>query len=290
MDDDARPDVLSDVLHTLRASGTVYHCERLVAPWSMVFWDSDAASFHQVRHGACRVTVGERHVYLGTGDLVFLGPGVEHVLDSELPDDPPGDDEDTGTLLLCGYCRFELGATGPSASLFPRFALLRREQLIERAWLAGVLDQLGTEYLSSAPGATLSVNRLTEVLVVELIRMDFGHYGQGTLLRALADPPIAAALQALHANPESPWTLEALARQIGLSRAAFAVRFRERVGQPMFVYLTALRVDRARMLLAESTLSLAEIATRVGYESDVAFGKMFKRETGVTPTAWRKSR
>lgn len=282
-------DVLSDVLRTLRASGTVYFCDRLAAPWSKTFADPGAASFHQVRRGACRLAVGERRAVLGAGDLVFVGPGVEHVLDSEVPGGLPADGEDDGTLLLCGYCRFELGGKGPSASLFPELVVLRRERLSERAWLAGVLDQLGTEYLSNAPGAALAVARLTEVLMVELIRMDFGRDGRGELMRALADPPIAAALQALHAYPERPWTLDALARRVGLSRAGLAARFGDRVGQPMFAYLTALRVERARALLLDTELSLPAIAARVGYESDVAFVKMFKRQTGITPTSWRKS-
>lgn len=289
MSESASIDVLSDVLRTLRASGTVYFCDRLVAPWSKSFADPTAASFHQVRRGACRITVGERRAVLDAGDLVFAGPGIEHVLDSVPPRGMAENEEDGGTLLLCGYCRFELGGTGPSASLFPEFTVLRREQLGEHAWLSGVLEQLGREYLSNAPGAALAVTRLTELLVVELIRMDFGRDGQGKLLRALADPPIATALQALHANPERPWTLDVLARRVGLSRAGFAARFVDKIGQPMFAYLTALRVMRARQLLVDSDLPMPAIAERVGYESDVAFVKMFKRQTGVTPTAWRKS-
>lgn len=283
---DAPADVLSDVLRSLRATGTVYFCDRLAPPWSKTFDDPLAASFHQVRRGACRLTAGEHSTVLGPGDLVFLGPGVVHQLDDRVPGATEHDDE--STLLLCGYCRFELGATGPSASLFPDFALLRRERLAERAWLSGVLDQLGAEYLSNAPGATLAVNRLTEVLVVELIRMDFGRDGQGELLRALADPPTAAALQALHAHPERAWTLESLAHRVGLSRAGLATRFRDRVGQPMFDYLTTLRIERACELLTESTLALPQLAERVGYASDVAFAKTFKKRTGMTPTAWRK--
>ena len=294
-------DVLSEVLRSLRVAGTVYFCDSLVAPWTKRFADPDRASFHQVRGGVARLRVGEREVVLGPGDLAFLGPGVEHTLEAGEADatssaagggrgDAGGDGGgDRGTLLLCGYCAFELGGTGPAASLFPELAVLGRERLSERAWLAGVLDRLGEEYLSPAPGAVLAVERLTEVLVVELVRLDFGRDGRGGLVRALADPKVAAALAALHAEPERPWTLESLARRTGLSRAGFAARFAERVGQPMFAYLTDLRVRRARTLLAESTLSLAEIAERVGYGSDAAFAKTFRRCTGTTPAAWRKA-
>lgn len=286
-DHQTAPDVLSDVLRTLRATGTVYFCDQLVAPWSKTFADPGAASFHQVRHGACRVSMRDQSALLEPGDLVFVGPGIEHQLDSEVPGLDP---EQNGTLLLCGYCRFELGGTGLSASLFPDFALLRRQQQQERAWLMGLLDQVGAEYLSRAPGASLAVNRLTEVMVLELIRMNFGQTGQGTLMQALADPPIASALQALHTNPEYAWTLDGLAKRSNMSRAGFAAKFRDRVGQPMFAYLTALRVEHACALLLDSNLSLFQIANSVGYESDVAFVKMFKKQTGVTPTAWKKAR
>ena len=297
MDGTGGTDVLSEVLRSLRVAGTVYFCDSLVAPWTKRFADPDRASFHQVRGGVARLRVGERETVLGPGDLAFLGPGVEHALEAGEADAPApaagdggdGGGSDGGTLLLCGYCAFELGGTGPAASLFPELAVLGRERLAGRAWLAGVLDRLGEEYLSPEPGAALAVERLTEVLVVELVRMDFGRDGRGGLVRALADPKVATALEALHASPERPWTLEALARRTGLSRAGFAARFAERVGQPMFGYLTDLRVRRARTLLAESTLSLAEIAERVGYGSDVAFAKTFKRCTGTTPAAWRKA-
>jgi len=281
--------VLSDVLRSLRASGSVYFCDRLTAPWTKTFDDPSVASFHQVRRGTCRLLVGDHTSLLGPGDLVFLGPGVEHVLDSETPE-ASGSPDGEGTLLLCGYCEFELGGEGPAASLFPEIALMPHERLRRRGWLSGVLDRLSEEYMAGSPGSTLVVERLTEVLVVELIRADFGRDGQGELLRALADPPVAAALKALHAHPERAWTLDTLARQVGLSRAGFAARFRERVGQPMFAYLTGLRVQRACTLLAESTLPTIEIAARVGYESEVAFAKMFRKRTGATPFAWRRAR
>ena len=305
MEDARSVDVLGDVLRSLRASGTVYFCDPVTLPWTKAFGDPARASFHQIRRGAARLRVGGREVVLGAGDLVFLGPGVEHTLDGEVAGAPParagagrgsGLEHRSGngpeahdTVLLCGYCALELGGTGPTASLFPELAVLRRERLERSAWLAAVLDRIGAEYLSPTPGATLVIERLTEILVVELLRVDFGRDGRGELVRALADPPIAAALGALHAGPERPWTLATLARHVGLSRAGFAQRFAERVGQPMFAYLTELRVSRARALLAESTLAPQAIARRVGYESDVAFAKMFKRRTGITPAAWRKA-
>jgi len=124
---------------------------------------------------------------------------------------------------------------------------------------------------------------------VELIRIDFGRSEKNSFVGALYDKQISLALTLLHAEPQKPWTLEKLAAEAALSRASFSKRFKERVGQPMFEYLTALRMQRARELLRRTTYPVYEIANRVGYDSDLAFTKAFKRITGTTPTRFRKA-
>ena len=138
------------------------------------------------------------------------------------------------------------------------------------------------------PGAELVVNKLTEVVLVEFIRINFGRKDQGRFVTALSDKRIAKALQQLHSNPHMAWTLKKMSEEVGMSRAAFARRFKELVGQPMFEYLTRLRIQRAGELLRETKLPLYEIASRVGYESDLAFTKTFKKHAGTTPTRFRK--
>jgi AraC-like DNA-binding protein len=125
-------------------------------------------------------------------------------------------------------------------------------------------------------------------VLVELIRINFGRAEQSQFVLALSDKRIAKALQHLHNKPDITWTLEKMAEEIGMSRAAFAKRFKEMVGQPMFEYLTALRVQRAKELLQETKLPLYEVASRVGYESDLAFTKTFKKHAGITPIRYRK--
>ncbi len=133
------------------------------------------------------------------------------------------------------------------------------------------------------------VDKLTEVLIVELIRINFGRSERSGFTGALLDKQISQALELLHAAPEKSWTLDTLASKVAMSRAAFAKRFKERVGQTMFEYLTALRMQRAQMLLRQSDLPLYTVANRVGYQSDLAFTKAFKRLLGVTPTIYRKA-
>jgi len=281
-------DVLSDLLRSLRASGTVYFCDQLKAPWTKAFFDTTAGAFHQIRRGGCWVESEGMVEHLGPGDFIFLAPGKDHTLSSQ----PPGEEHlstDPGTLLLCGYCEFTCDADSPMASLFPPISIIRDETLQQQPWLKSILSRLSAEYLSQQPGAQLAVNKLTEVLMVELIRMNFGQNEKNTLMRALADKHIAESLTKLHNNLAHTWTLENLAKEVGLSRAGFAKRFKELVGLSMFDYLTQLRVQRAKELLSDTAMSLYEVANQIGYESDLAFTRTFKKRTGVTPTAYRKA-
>jgi AraC-like DNA-binding protein len=271
----------------MRVQGSVYFCDHLNAPWTMEFKDTTSASFHLVRRGECWVTSADRSERLGPGDLLFVEPGRDHVLASQ----PPGHDAPLGaarTLLLCGYCDFTQETATPLLDVFPSLTIVREEELLKHPWLKGTLDQLSSEYMSQQPGAELVVNKLTEVVLVELIRINFGRAEQSQFVLALSDKRIAKALQHLHNKPDTAWTLEKMAEEIGMSRAAFAKRFKELVGQPMFEYLTRLRVQRAKELLQETKLPLYEVASRVGYESDLAFTKTFKKHAGITPTRYRK--
>ncbi len=280
-------EVLSDILSSMRVQGSVYFCDHLQSPWSMDFEDTSSASFHLVRRGECWVMSGERTECLGPGDLVFIEPGRKHVLASHPPkqDPPPGE---ARTLLLCGYCRFAEETGTPLLDIFPSLIIVREEEILKHPWLKTTLDQLSSEYMSQKPGAELVVNKLTEVVLVELIRINFGRDDKSRFIRALSDKKISRALQHLHSNPNIAWTLEKIAGNIGMSRAAFAKRFKDLVGQPMFEYLTMLRIQRAKEMLKETKLPLYEIASRVGYESDLAFTKTFKKHTGTTPTRFRK--
>ncbi len=280
-------EVLSDILRSMRVQGSVYFCDYLHAPWSMEFKDTTSASFHLVRRGECWVTSGERTECLGPGDLVFIEPGRDHVLASQSPGQKPLPGE-ARTLLLCGYCEFARETGTPLLDIFPSLTIVREEELLQHPWLKSTLDQLSAEYMFQQPGAELVVNKLTEVVLVELIRINFGRAEQGRFVQALFDKRIGKALQHLHNGPHVAWTLEKMANEVSMSRAALAKRFKALVGQPMFEYLTILRVQRAKELLQETKLPLYEVSSRVGYESDLAFTKTFKKHTGTTPTRYRK--
>ena len=281
-------EVLSDILRSMRVRGSVYFCDHLEAPWSMDFPQPTTAGFHLVRRGECWVTSGDLVERLGPGDMVFVEPGRDHVLSSA----PPGKLESNpgqSTLLLCGYCEFSRDNATPLLDVFPSLSIVREEEFLRHPWLRSTLDQLSSEYLSQAPGAELIVDKLTEIVLVELIRIDFGRGQKSQFVKALNDKQVSAALKRLHDNPHVRWTIQSLAEAVNMSRAAFAKRFRDLVGHPMFEYLTNLRVQKAKELLRDTQLPLYEVASRVGYDSDMSFTKVFKKRTGVTPTRYRKS-
>lgn len=280
-------EILSDILKSLRVTGSVYFCNQIESPWTKAFEDAEEASFHMVRRGVCWAVIGDRVEQLGPGDLIFLGPGIDHVLTSESPSGESASVTDS-TLLLCGYCRFEHDTLTPLKTIFPQTTIVRAEELHQHPWLRSTFDQLSAEYMTQGPGTEIIVNKLTEVVLVELIRINFGRQEQNSFLMALNDKRISKALQLMHDTPSDPWTIENLASEIGMSRAAFAKRFRELVGQTMFGYLSQLRIQRAKEMLKNTKITVDDIALNVGYESERAFSKTFGKYVGMTPKQYRK--
>ncbi|MDJ0793816.1 MAG: AraC family transcriptional regulator [Woeseiaceae bacterium] len=277
---------MSDILRAMRVQGSVYFCDMLDPPWTQTFEASPSAGFHMIRRGECWATVHGETEYLGPGDLIFLGPQTEHVLSSE----PPGRDSQgrgVRTLLLCGYCDFLADIPTPLLSVMPDLTIVRSEELDRHPFLKGTFDQLSAEYMASGPGSELIVNKLTEIVLIELIRINFCREAGSPFLLALNDKSVSRALQFLHEHPERSWTIQDLAQEVGLSRAAFAKRFKALVGETVFQYLTSLRMQRARQLLRDTSLPVYEIGQRVGYESDLAFTKAFKKQSGQTPRQFR---
>jgi len=279
-------EVLSDILRTMRVEGSVYFCDMLDPPWSKKFAASASAGFHVIRRGQCWVTADGRSEYLGPGDLIFLGPGIDHLLGSEPPGET-GQGSAASTLLLCGYFDFLADTPTPLLDVIPNLTIVRNDELALHPFLKGTIDQLGSEYMARGPGSELIVNKLTEVVLVELIRINFCREEGSPFLKALHDKSVSKALQYLHEHPEKSWTIQDLAEAVGSSRAAFAKRFRGLVGETVFQYLTSLRMQRAKQLLLDTALPVYEIAQKAGYESELAFTKTFKKQTGKTPRQFR---
>lgn len=281
-------EILSDILKSLRVSGSVYFCNHIEPPWTIELHNENKAGFHLVRRGACWVQIGDQVDQLFAGDLIFLGPGVHHILTTEPPAGKMGISSDS-TLMLCGDCTFEHDTLSPLNDIFNQATIVREDELNKHPWLKSTFDQLSSEYMEQNPGNEIIVNKLTEVVLVELIRINFGRQEEHSFLYALQDKRIKKALECMHEYPENQWTIENLASTIGMSRAAFAKKFTSLVGQTVFTYLSNLRIQKAKEMILTTNWLIDDIALNVGYESERAFNKTFSKYMGMTPKQFRKS-
>jgi AraC-like DNA-binding protein len=214
------------------------------------------------------------------GEFVFVSPGVDHRVDA-FPDDT------ADTLLLCGYSVFD----APKGNLLLRdmapFIVINQDQLQKMPWVKRTLEHLSSEYLSDAISTELTVNKLTEILIIQLIQSEFGEKKRAGVIAALRDKRLAKALDRIHENLQDQWTIAKAAHHASMSRSGFARVFTQLIGLSFYEYLTQIRIQRASNLLLESSQSVADIAMMVGYQSELSFVKVFKKRAGMTPRAFR---
>lgn len=301
-------DVLADVLSVTRMGATVVAQAELVPPWGLEVDPIAQAHVHVVQRGTCwlRTSVDRRPLRLGTGDVVLIRGGVGH----SLCDDPktrPGPYREVlaampgrlarrtclrpheTTLVLCAKYLFQNVGPHPLISLLPPLIHLPAHEAERHVQLQLLLQLLRHEAVDGKSGTELVVPRLVDSLLVFVVRawLDGQPVGAGGWFGALRDPAIAKALSLIHQKPETPWSVEGLAHEVAQSRATFARRFTELVGDTPIAYLTQWRMCLAAKLLLETELSLDEIAPRVGYETAAAFSKAFRRSHASAPGRFR---
>lgn len=292
-------DVLSDVLRLLRLRASVYFHASFCGAWSVDASGSGKATFHLIARGVCwlHMPVLAQPISLCGGDLVVFPRDAVHAI-SATPEPPAlpshsgvvtGVGEGPETSVVCGYFEFDSPQANPILTALPEMLHIRGEEAVSAGWLDTLMRLIATEAEGGQPGADVVVDRLSDVLFIQIIRSYIRerHDTQG-LLAALADPKVAAALQAVHQAPETAWTVDGLAHLAGMSRAAFAKRFQELMAMPPMAYVTHWRMQRAYALLRAGQLSVAEIAERSGYQAEAAFRKAFRQHVGVGPGAVRR--
>jgi transcriptional regulator GlxA family with amidase domain len=193
------------------------------------------------------------------------------------------------TVVLCAKYLFQHFGPHPLTSLFPPLVHLPAHQAERQVQLQLLLQLLRHEAVDAGSGTELVVPRLVDSLLVFVVRAWFEGQpvGAGGWFGALRDPSIAKALSLIHEQPQKPWTVGSLARQVALSRPTFARRFAELVGETPLAYVTRWRMCLATKLLTETELSLEEVAAHVGYETAAAFSKAFRRSCGDAPGRFR---
>ncbi len=304
-------DVFADVVDQFRSSTLVFGHLDLGAPWGLEFEAAahQHAQLYVVGQGTARLELENKEVVtLNRGDVALVFAAGTHSL---------RDREHSPVVSLNKHTCWQsnaanpirLGRDGSRTSLVVGafdFGRDRKTPLLDElpsvvhiagddpdvpesfaAAVRSVLDECATH----RPGSSVILSRLFDVLFVHSLRMAIERRAlPGQNLRAISDPTIGRALKRIHQRPATRWTLHALARDVGLSRSAFAAHFRALVGVAPLAYLTRWRMQRASELLRESDLPMIEVAERVGYGSEAAFTRAFKRHEGVGPAGYRRTR
>ncbi len=294
-------DVMSDTLYDFGMSGVFYAASELSAPWGVDIPPMPGTMvFHLLTRGAAVIEVAGEQVPLEPGAVVLVPHGAGHaVLDApgspaaplfDIPREEVGERYERIRLvggsgeiseLLCGAVRFSgLGVTRLVNALPPTLVAAPADA----AWMRASFGLIADESRNPRPGSDLVTARLADVLVVQAIRawLESATPDRGWVA-GLRDPLLGQALAAFHAEPDQAWSLESLARVAGVSRSGFAARFTELMGEPAMTYVTAWRMALAARLVREERLPLSRVAARVGYRSEAAFNRAFRRAHGVTP-------
>jgi len=237
--------------------------------------NEEAAYLHVLRKGTLTVThPNARPLVLDTPSILFFPRPHEHRVHGS---------EEEGAELVCATVEFGVGMLNPLIASFPEPFVVPLKALPE---LAAALDLLFAEAASELPGRQPALDRLFEYILVLLIRSALNaRMVESGVLLGLADERLGKAIESMHTHPETPWSLEQLAQQAGMSRARFATHFREVVGMTPFDYLTNWRLGVAQTMLRKGK-SLKLIASAVGYANATALTRIFTQRLGMSPSEW----
>ncbi|HSE52659.1 MAG TPA: AraC family transcriptional regulator, partial [Gemmatimonadales bacterium] len=264
-------------------------------------------SYHILTEGRCfGGLVGEEPVELAPGDVIVFPQGDAHVMASgnrvkagpEVQSSPAGRYPETvilggkgsrSTSLVCGFLGCDRRPFNPLLASLPRRLHMRG---LSSAWLGSFTRQVTEESRLGRAGAACVLTRLAEVMFIEVVRRYLENLppGQTGWLAGLRDEVVGRVLAVIHGRPDHAWSLTALAREGATSRSSLAKRFAEQVGQPPMQYLARWRMQVAANLLAHGGGKIAAIGMQVGYDSEAAFSRAFKKATGLAPGAWREGR
>jgi AraC-like DNA-binding protein len=312
-------DPLSDVLRAVRLNGAYFYMVEAAHPWSILTVEATKLvprvhpasehliSYHILTSGSCWGGVaGDEQVLMEPGDAIVFSHGDANLLSSvqsraadaatleSTPRRYPGtvslgSGHGPKATFVCGFLGCDLRPYNPLLSALPRRMLARG---VAGDWLAEFPRHVVAESNDPRPGSDTMLTRMAELMFVEVVRRHVTSLSSRETgwLAGLSDSVVGPALRALHEKPEHTWTLPELARTIATSRTVLVERFSELVGVPPMQYLTQWRLQLAADQLARGSAKVATIGARVGYESEAAFSRAFKRATGQSPSAWRSAR
>lgn len=315
-------DVLSEILKTVHLKGAVYFNARFSAPWRVATPPSASIApifaagaehliiYHLVTEGRAYACVeGREQVTLTAGDILVFPHGhahsvgngspdtvmdaskaLPHILAQKLKEMSVGGGGEV-TRIICGYMGCDRQTTQPLLTSLPPLLKINIRNRDFGKWLEDSIRFSVREAETSTAGSEALLARLSEVLFLEVIRRfldDLPAEEKGWLAGA-RDAVVGRSLMLLHQAPVRPWTISSLAKEVGVSRSALAQRFTLFLGEPPMKYLTDWRMRLAAKSLTTTSRSMLEIALEVGYDSEAAFSRAFKRHYGSPPAQYRKS-
>lgn len=309
-------DPIADIFRTMHVTAFGQHRLEATAPWGLVQEkeakesaapsgkdpSTDLAHFAMLSRGNCWLSVEgiPDPIPLAGGDCFLLAHNTSIILRDSSRTQPGASFREIAaqpntvvhyggggapTTIVCGSFCFERASVKPITQLLPRFILIKADQARSLA-LHNTMQALASEMAEEAPGSQVVAARLAEVLLIQALRAHIAsetEWRNKGWLRAIFDPQVGAALRAVHHNVSKPWTVESLAAAAAMSRSAFAARFKELLGQTPLEYVTEWRMRKAIQLLQQRERKLIDLARLVGYDSDAAFSKAFKRVVGISP-------
>jgi AraC-like DNA-binding protein len=314
-------DALSDMLSVVRMVGAIFFNAKFTAPWCYQSPHADAAApllapgaervviFHMITEGECYAEVdGQPPMHLIAGDAVVFAQGDRHRMTSK-PGVEPAKGARLDAVLLRRPRQIVYGGGGPATRLIcgymacdarlARMLLAGLPPLVKvnvrgsnaGTWLEASLRYALAEARSPRPGGAGVLAKLAEVLFIEVLRLYMSDRSDDRTgwLAGVNDRIVGAALRLLHKSPAHAWTLEELAHAAGTSRSVLAQRFQRLVGSSPMQYLTQWRMLLASNLLRGGNTPMARIAEAVGYQTDSAFSRAFRREFGSPPATWRRT-
>lgn len=304
-------DPLGETLHSFRLEGVVYARSHLTAPWGVVMPPMpDCLMFHIVTSGECRLEfVDEEQSVLRPGEFALMPRGEGHIIKHaegahtvnyfDLPIERVtpryemltyggGGDE---TTLICGAVRIDHPAARDLVELLPSLIHIKTWNTPNAEWMHSTLRLMAAEASSRQPGGETIVTRLADILVIQAIRTWLVEHPESHRgwLGALNDERIGPALLLIHREPTNDWSVASLAASVSMSRSAFSARFTELVGESAMQYVTRWRMHVAGVWLRDSDMTAAECGAKLGYNSEAAFSRAFKRMMGKPPGAWKGS-
>jgi len=308
-------DALADLLTTIRLHTSAYFCSDFNTAWSMQIPADGSGLFHTLLDGQCWLKLDSNPdpIRLETGDIVAFPSGGAHRISSHLDmdalpaervlsgirhDNNPFYDPDAApetcavqNTLMCGAFKYDSSIEHPFIRDLPCFIHIRAKDTPELDWLRSLVTVVSVESRESKPGSEVIVDRLTEVLFIQLLRVYMqSHPHKAGYLLALNDAKIGKALNLIHANQTADLNVDQLASSVALSRSAFSERFARLVGEAPKTYLQRWRFEKAKKALRFGDSGLLEIALNSGYSSEAAFSKAFKQHVGQSPGSYRKQR